>query len=70
MTALDRLARWLLPVARRLPGPLKRPLQRWHPSRASVPLPDDTTYQERLARETEIFAGQEEVHDLPAIFHY
>jgi SAM-dependent methyltransferase len=70
MTAIDRLARWLRPVAQRLPERIKRPLRRWYYRRAAAPRIDDAGYAARVAEETAIFADQQEVHDLPAIFHY
>ena len=70
MTAIDDLAHWLRPAARRLPESLKRPLRRWYYARAATPRIEDPAYLARLAEETSIFAGQEEVHDLPPIFHY
>lgn len=52
------------------------PIWRWLPvgiqSRLRHYLARDRSgdYADRLAREQAIFAGQEEVHDLPSIFHY
>lgn len=70
MSPLARIAGWLRPAARRLPESLKRPLRRWYYARAATPRMEDPAYLARLAEETSIFAGQEEVHDLPPIFHY
>jgi len=70
MIAIDRLACWLRPAARRFPERIKRPLRRWYSRLVSTPHIDDPAYTKRLAEETAIFADQQEVHDLPAIFHY
>lgn len=68
------LRRYLVPLARRLPATLQRPLRRlWRAGQStSAPtlLSGDPTYQSRIEAETAIFNDQTEVHDLPAIFHY
>ncbi len=51
------------------------PITRWPLFRAWAPRRRDPSaagldYAARVAREQAIFAGQEEVHDLPGIFHY
>lgn len=72
----------LLPWARSLPWPLRRGLRGlWlsalrllghAPAGGALapPAKSDASYSARLANEVEIFSGQEEVHDLPPIFHY
>ncbi len=73
--ARDFLYRHVIPVARRLPASLQRPLRRlWRatgtaPATATVPA-DDPAYRARLDAELAIYNDQVEVHDLPAIFHY
>ena len=70
MTAIDRVVRWLRPVTHRLPERIKQPLLRWYHERAATLQLEDPDYRARVAEETAIFADQQEVHDLPAIFHY
>ncbi len=60
-------------LARRLPRPLRRllrplagPLLGWVARRRAR----HSSVEERSATEVAIFAGQEEVHELPPIFHY
>ena len=75
-----------MPIVKRLPAPLREPLRRWWRARfgAAGPAVDNIAptepaqpaaalgpdYEERIARETEIFADQVNVHALPEIFHY
>ncbi len=70
MTAIDRLVRWLRPMARRLPEWIKRPLRGWYYRRPSALRFGDRTYRARFTEETATFSEQAQVHDLPAIFHY
>jgi SAM-dependent methyltransferase len=70
MTAIDRIIRWLHPVARQLPEWIERPLRSWYDRHSATPQLEDPAYKARVAEETAIFAEQQEVHDLPAIFHY
>jgi SAM-dependent methyltransferase len=58
---------WLRPALRRLPEPVKPLLRTCLHGLTGV---RQSTYAERLAAETSIFADQVQVHDLPAIFHY
>ena len=60
-------------VARHLPEFAKRSLRRRFGAAhepASAEDERNVAYAARMAQETSIFAGQEEVHDLPPIFHY
>lgn len=73
----NRVLQWLRPIARHLPESVKRPLRRYlrsrvrvAPSDAGAPPVVDSVYAARVAAETRIFADQEQVHDLPPIFHY
>jgi SAM-dependent methyltransferase len=69
------LRRHFVPIARRLPPALQEPLREiW---RAFAPRAiahtgriDDDAYRAHIENETAIFAGQDEVHDLPPIAHY
>jgi SAM-dependent methyltransferase len=67
---LSRAVRWL-------PGGVRRRLRHWYDAvlaeqhvGAAAPVEIDGDYAARAQREREIFAGQEQVHDLPRIFHY
>jgi SAM-dependent methyltransferase len=68
------IKRALVPFVHHLPAALRQPLQRlWrsrHPS-ATPPAPlEPTDYERRFASELQTFEHQEEVHDLPQIYHY
>lgn len=63
----------LRPLARRLPEPLKRRLRvlvRGGSFRNMSGKTSSADYAARIAAETATFDDQEEVHDLPPIFHY
>ena len=60
---MHQFARWLL-------GRLKRTSSTLAKARSEIAGAPATDYASRIAAEREIFAGQTEVHDLPAIFHY
>ena len=58
-------------ATRRQPTPKMRPAVTDSASTDAITLSHESlTYEERLARENEIFADQAQVHDLPEIFHY
>ncbi len=75
------LRKYAVPVARRLPRFLREPMQRmWGASLTRVALKKADAlrarrlsadeYDARISTETTIFEHQEDVHDLPAIYHY
>lgn len=74
----QRLKKALLPLAKRLPISLvdrlrpawRRLEQLLHEREVAKPQASSLDYEARIASELEIFAEQEVVHDLPAIFHY
>ena len=69
------LRRHFVPLARRLPAALQRPLRwLWHTTapqaKPSAQRFDDADYLARVEAETAIFNDQVQVHDLPQIYHY
>jgi 2-polyprenyl-3-methyl-5-hydroxy-6-metoxy-1,4-benzoquinol methylase len=70
MSRLATLERWLRPIGRRLPMPVREPLRRWWLKfrYSGVTLTGD--YGDRLAQEQSIFSAQDDLQQLPGIYHY